>query len=163
MGSKYSAALKIRGDTVEEGEWDEVVVVHYASLEHFADMLGGSDYQEINKRLKMGSLRDTCNLLTTGGVGLEDLREGYLFWKKPTWSFCRDEKLHKEFHNENHLLPLNMVMTGSLASPHLSQTETRKNQVIRPTTKQPHNTHQTDKATHNENSPLVTSYSSNNN
>lgn len=56
-GSKYSAALKIRGDTVEEGEWDEVVVVHSASFEHFADMLGGSDYQEINRRLKMGSLR----------------------------------------------------------------------------------------------------------
>jgi len=38
MGSKRGGAVKIIGETVEMGEWDEVVLAQYSSLEHFTDM-----------------------------------------------------------------------------------------------------------------------------
>ena len=38
MGSKRGGAVKIIGETVEMGEWDEVVLAQYSSLEHFGDM-----------------------------------------------------------------------------------------------------------------------------
>lgn len=65
IGSKYGGELKILGNTVEEGEWQEVILANYASLEHFADMMAGSDYQEINRNLRLAGLRDTCILMTT--------------------------------------------------------------------------------------------------
>jgi hypothetical protein len=65
VGNKYGGAVKILGDPVEEGEWQEVILAHYASLEHFADMIAGRDYQETNKELRLAHLRDTCILMTT--------------------------------------------------------------------------------------------------
>lgn len=42
-----------------------MALAHYPSLEHFADMLAGEDYQAVNKRFRVGSLRDTCILCTS--------------------------------------------------------------------------------------------------
>ena len=47
------------------GRWDEVVLAQYSSLEHFADMMADGDYQEINRRFRLGALKDTCILMTT--------------------------------------------------------------------------------------------------
>jgi len=68
IGSKHGGDAKIVGNVVsgqgkEEG-WDEIAVAHYPSLRHFAAMLGSIDYQEVNKRYRVGSLRDTCILCT---------------------------------------------------------------------------------------------------
>ncbi|KAK6811668.1 hypothetical protein RU639_012651 [Aspergillus parasiticus] len=48
----------------EEG-WDEISIVHYPSIRHFCDMLAGEDYQRINEKFRLGSLKDTFLLCTT--------------------------------------------------------------------------------------------------
>lgn len=65
VGTKCGGTVKVIGKTVEEGEWDEVVLAQYSSLEHFADMLADPDYHQINKELRLPGLRDTCILMTT--------------------------------------------------------------------------------------------------
>lgn len=45
-------------------EWDEIAIAHYPSLYHFAAMAGSKDYQEVNKKFRVGSLRDTFILCT---------------------------------------------------------------------------------------------------
>jgi len=49
----------------ERGEWDEIALAHYPSILHFADMLASEDYQEVNQKYRVGSLRDTCILCTS--------------------------------------------------------------------------------------------------
>ncbi|KAL9583694.1 MAG: hypothetical protein Q9212_002560 [Teloschistes hypoglaucus] len=68
IGSKRGGVAKIIGKVTSEScddGWDEVALAHYPSLEHFADMLAGEDYQAVNKRSRVGSLRDTCILCTS--------------------------------------------------------------------------------------------------
>lgn len=52
--------------------WDEVALAHYPSVWHFADMLAGDDYQDVNRRYRQGSLKDTF-ILCTSEVAMEDL------------------------------------------------------------------------------------------
>ncbi|KAF2233415.1 hypothetical protein EV356DRAFT_468599 [Viridothelium virens] len=52
------------GEEKEEG-WDEISLVHYASIRHFCDMLAGPDYQEINAKYRLGALKDTVLMCTT--------------------------------------------------------------------------------------------------
>ncbi|KAL8626922.1 hypothetical protein Q9189_007384 [Teloschistes chrysophthalmus] len=68
IGSKRGGVAKIVGKVLPEScddGWDEMALAHYPSLEHFADMLAGEDYQAVNKRFRVGSLRDTCILCTS--------------------------------------------------------------------------------------------------
>ncbi|KAI9640491.1 hypothetical protein NHQ30_011237 [Ciborinia camelliae] len=71
IGSKRGGIAKIVGNVIHEGvlkergEWDEVALAHYPSIEHFADMLASEDYQEVNHKYRVGSLRDTFILCTT--------------------------------------------------------------------------------------------------
>ncbi|KAF2098740.1 hypothetical protein NA57DRAFT_56386 [Rhizodiscina lignyota] len=46
-------------------EWDEIALAHYPSIIHFADMLASEDYQAVNHKHRLGSLRDTFILCTT--------------------------------------------------------------------------------------------------
>jgi len=66
--SKHGGHAKIVGSVVsgqgKQESWDEIALAHYPSLRHFAAMLGSVDYQEVNKRYRVGSLRDTCVLCT---------------------------------------------------------------------------------------------------
>ncbi len=43
---------KIVGNIVDGGKsgWDEIAIVHYASIKHFCDMLAGEDYQAMSMR-----------------------------------------------------------------------------------------------------------------
>jgi len=59
----------------EKGEWDEIALAHYPSILHFADMLASEDYQEVNKKYRVGSLKDTC-ILCTSELDLPAWREG---------------------------------------------------------------------------------------
>ncbi|KAL4929170.1 uncharacterized protein BDV17DRAFT_262013 [Aspergillus undulatus] len=48
-----------------EDWWNEISIVHYPSIRHFCDMLAGEDYQEVNRRYRLGALKDTFLLCTT--------------------------------------------------------------------------------------------------
>lgn len=65
------------GDGGDDGEalWDEVALAHYPSIRHFADMLAARDYQEVNKKYRVPSLRDTF-ILATSEIGISDVEEG---------------------------------------------------------------------------------------
>jgi hypothetical protein len=59
-----------------QDEWDEIALAHYPSILHFRDMLASEDYQEVNKRHRVPSLRDTCILMTSEIAVEELMREG---------------------------------------------------------------------------------------
>jgi uncharacterized protein (DUF1330 family) len=66
IGTRHGAVLKIWGKAEEgRGEWGEVVLAGYSSLKHFADMLADPDYQDVNLKLRLPALRDTCILMTS--------------------------------------------------------------------------------------------------
>ncbi|KFY46457.1 hypothetical protein V495_02486 [Pseudogymnoascus sp. VKM F-4514 (FW-929)] len=70
VGSRRGGTAKIVGTVVRKdgdgGEgWDEVALAHYPSIWHFADMLASEDYQAVNRKYRVGSLRDTFILCTT--------------------------------------------------------------------------------------------------
>ncbi|KFY46227.1 hypothetical protein V494_00549 [Pseudogymnoascus sp. VKM F-4513 (FW-928)] len=75
VGSRRGGTAKIVGTVVhQDGDggdgWDEVALAHYPSIWHFADMLASEDYQIVNKKYRVGSLRDTFILCTTE-IGFE--------------------------------------------------------------------------------------------
>jgi hypothetical protein len=76
VGSKRGGVPKLVGtvvgvSTTPKGghEWDEIALVHYPSILHFVDMISSKDYQEVNRRYRLGSLRDTF-ILCTSEIGL---------------------------------------------------------------------------------------------
>ncbi|KAI4218674.1 MAG: hypothetical protein LQ349_008616 [Xanthoria aureola] len=79
IGSRRGGMAKIVGKIIpgscSDGcnEWDEVALAHYPSLDHFADMLASEDYQDVNKKYRVPSLKDTC-ILCTSELGIEKLR-----------------------------------------------------------------------------------------
>ena len=89
IGSSRGGEAKIVGKVVshETGKeerkgkvWEEVALAHYPSVLHFADMVASEDYQEVNQRFRVGSLRDTCILMTSelDEEILEGVRRGLL-------------------------------------------------------------------------------------
>ncbi|KIW05826.1 uncharacterized protein PV09_03032 [Verruconis gallopava] len=68
IGSRHGGNAKIVGNVIGgqgKGDgWDEIALAHYPSIEHFAAMLGSSDYQEVNHKYRLGALKDTCILCT---------------------------------------------------------------------------------------------------
>lgn len=56
-------------------DWDEIALAHYPSILHFRDMLASEDYQEVNKRHRVPSLKDTC-ILMTSEIAVEQMLEG---------------------------------------------------------------------------------------
>ncbi|KAH9884604.1 hypothetical protein F4778DRAFT_556979 [Xylariomycetidae sp. FL2044] len=69
-GGKEGEAGEEEVDEEEEEEtegkeiWDEIAYVHYPTVEHFAAMASDPDYQEVNRRYRLGALRDTFILCT---------------------------------------------------------------------------------------------------
>lgn len=84
IGSRHGGNAKIVGNVTAvngkegkvDGEWDEIALAHYPSIEHFRDMLVAEDYQEVNHRHRVGSLKDTCILMTSEIAIEEVLGEG---------------------------------------------------------------------------------------
>jgi hypothetical protein len=76
------SVIRGKGDHTElrdNGEgWDEVALAHYPSIEHFADMLASEDYQAVNQKYRVPSLKDTFILCTSEiGLGIDGVgREG---------------------------------------------------------------------------------------
>ncbi len=72
IGIRRGGTAKIVGTVVDVSsspagvkEWDEIALAHYPSIYHFADMLAGEDYQEVNHRHRVPALKDTFILCTT--------------------------------------------------------------------------------------------------
>ncbi|KAK7521107.1 uncharacterized protein IWZ02DRAFT_378303 [Phyllosticta citriasiana] len=77
IGKRRGGNAKIVGNVIDDGSglgsgtgsegkvWDEIALAHYPSIEHFADMLASEDYQEVNHRHRVGSLKDTFILCTS--------------------------------------------------------------------------------------------------
>lgn len=85
IGSRHGGNAKIVGNVVKAPStsasevvdassdgWDEIALAHYPSILHFRAMLQSADYQEVNHKHRVGSLRDTC-ILMTSEVGVEDM------------------------------------------------------------------------------------------
>ncbi|KAF1353606.1 hypothetical protein BDV97DRAFT_410806 [Delphinella strobiligena] len=53
--------------------WQEIAIVHYASIVHFCDMLADRDDQAINARFRLLALADTLLLCTTE-IDLNEIR-----------------------------------------------------------------------------------------
>jgi hypothetical protein len=86
IGSKRGGNAKIVGSVIhgdglaKGGEgWDEIALAHYPSINHFADMLASEDYQAVNHKHRVGSLKDTFILCTTE-LGMEEYATG--LWTK---------------------------------------------------------------------------------
>lgn len=56
----------------ETVKWDEFALAHYPSITHFADMLASKDYQEVNQKYRVPSLKDTC-ILCTSEIEVEEI------------------------------------------------------------------------------------------
>jgi hypothetical protein len=80
IGANHGGDAKIVGNVVgaeaKADGWDEVALAHYPSLEHFAEMIGGAEYQEVNQKERVGSLRDTFILCTVEIDGHGELLGG---------------------------------------------------------------------------------------
>jgi hypothetical protein len=72
--SSQSQGLGAATDASNDG-WDEIALAHYPSILHFRDMLLSGDYQEVNHRHRVGSLRDTA-ILMTSEIGVEEVMRG---------------------------------------------------------------------------------------
>ncbi|USP78646.1 uncharacterized protein yc1106_05920 [Curvularia clavata] len=71
QGSSVGSDGEVGGGT---DDWDEIALAHYPSILHFRDMLASGDYQEVNKRHRVPSLKDTC-ILMTSEIAVEKLLE----------------------------------------------------------------------------------------
>lgn len=83
IGSSHGGNAKIVGgvtnvngaarakDAQDGAGWDEIALAHYPSILHFADMLKDENYQEVNHKYRVPSLKDTA-ILMTSEVGLEE-------------------------------------------------------------------------------------------
>jgi hypothetical protein len=83
IGSRHGGNAKIVGNVVANSSandagaygWDEVALAHYPSIRHFRDMLVSEDYQEVNHKHRVGSLKDTC-ILMTSEIAIEEVLRG---------------------------------------------------------------------------------------
>jgi uncharacterized protein (DUF1330 family) len=76
IGSRRGGNAKIVGNVIDKAQgWDEIAVAHYPSILHFADMLASEDYQAVNHRHRIPSLKDTC-ILCTSEIALEEMGIG---------------------------------------------------------------------------------------
>lgn len=68
IGSRRGGNAKLVGKVVDkqnDAGWDEIALAQYPSIAHFTDMLASQDYQAVNHKYRLPSLRDTCILCTT--------------------------------------------------------------------------------------------------
>ncbi|QIW95008.1 hypothetical protein AMS68_000526 [Peltaster fructicola] len=73
IGARRGGDAKLVGKVVpkqgtsdeDNAGWEEFALAHYPSIRHFVDMLASKDYQEVNHRDRLPSLRDTCILCTS--------------------------------------------------------------------------------------------------
>jgi hypothetical protein len=91
IGSRHGGNAKIVGNVIKDtgssdsketsvadasnDGWDEIALAHYPSIQHFREMLISEDYQEVNHKHRVGSLRDTC-ILMTSEMGIEGMMKG---------------------------------------------------------------------------------------
>lgn len=73
VDDKLNGGVNVDGKREDTAaEWDEIALAHYPSIAHFRDMLASPDYQAVNHRHRVPSLRDTC-ILMTSEVGVAEM------------------------------------------------------------------------------------------
>ena len=73
IGARRGGNAKVVGKVVKNhgtkdedvSGWDEIALAHYPSIHHFTDMLASQDYQAVNHKDRLPSLKDTCILCTS--------------------------------------------------------------------------------------------------
>jgi hypothetical protein len=89
IGSRHGGNAKVVGNVINPANdsamssnnnaggdrWDEVALAHYPSIRHFREMLVSEDYQEVNHKHRVGSLKDTC-ILMTSEIAVEEMVRG---------------------------------------------------------------------------------------
>lgn len=73
IGKRRGGNAKVVGKVVpkygtkdeDTSGWDEIALAHYPSIHHFTDMLASEDYQAVNHKDRLPSLKDTCILCTS--------------------------------------------------------------------------------------------------
>ncbi|ERF75993.1 hypothetical protein EPUS_08247 [Endocarpon pusillum Z07020] len=57
----------IRCSSTSDGEepWEDAALVHYPSVYHFGDLVGSEEYQKLDAKYKVGTIKDTCILCLT--------------------------------------------------------------------------------------------------
>ncbi|KAI1871085.1 hypothetical protein JX265_006125 [Neoarthrinium moseri] len=66
VGARHGGNVKIAARVVggedqqaQHDGWDEVAFVHYPTVKHFAAMSASPEYQEVNRKYRLGALKDT--------------------------------------------------------------------------------------------------------
>lgn len=66
VGARHGGKVKIaarvvdgEGQQAEADGWDEIAFVHYPTIRHFAAMSSSEEYQEVNRKYRLGALKDT--------------------------------------------------------------------------------------------------------
>ncbi|KAI1105953.1 hypothetical protein F4804DRAFT_303012 [Jackrogersella minutella] len=76
-GGKVKLVGRVAGGQAEDDGWDEIALVHYPSVQHFAAMAASPDYQEANHHYRLDSLKDTfilCVMEVDDNGNIVDLR-----------------------------------------------------------------------------------------
>ncbi|KAF2462042.1 hypothetical protein BDY21DRAFT_418031 [Lineolata rhizophorae] len=67
VGAKRGAMGKLFGSVPEDqressGGWEDIALVHYPSIWHFADLIASEEYRECDRKYKQGAVKD-CGIL----------------------------------------------------------------------------------------------------
>lgn len=73
VAKPFGGEPKVLASVVGESAWDEVSLVNYSSITHFAAMAASESYQSINRPFRLPSLNDTT-IICTQEVDLPSLR-----------------------------------------------------------------------------------------
>lgn len=66
-----SADSRGSADRPVEDWWNEISIVHYPSIRHFCDMLAAEDYQEVNRKYRLGVSRPPIPWIALTSSGAE--------------------------------------------------------------------------------------------
>ena len=64
LGPKSGGVARFLGP-IEGKEWDDIALVEYPNLQYFMELLASEDYQKMDQKYKIGSLRDGGILCVT--------------------------------------------------------------------------------------------------
>ena len=87
LSPRFGGIPKIVGEVVhpegEESGWDGIALVQYPSITHFADLLASDELARIDRKYKVGALKDT-GLLCVVEIDIQEAAIGPIAFKQGT-------------------------------------------------------------------------------